>query len=353
MTPQGREPGQRVAATGFTLVEILVVVSIVTILAGIVLTVMARALRTSETQATRNLLRSLSTAIEQFHADFGFYPPVLSDDTSLMSGPQRLTVVDDDRIPPAGASDPQQALQELQRSRFNSVFTLPVYLAGIGDVTGSNVGSSGEAPNEETIRDDGMVGPGLRDPGPDRSWGGAWDRTLQKAPVAGRVFGPYVDVGSGRNVRLILDPNEAGDPVEAAGLYLLTDRWGTPFRYYRKWPTRDRDDPSKPSLDRIPVELFTEAERFTSDNPFADTASAAALLRAPYALLSAGKDRVFFDNGGPANTRRWGAPLSGPFVDMTQSGYSNTDEFTSLTSTSEAAKQALVRSVSDNILVTP
>jgi len=351
MTPQGREPGQRVAATGFTLVEILVVVSIVTILAGIVLTVMARALRTSETQATRNLLRSLSTAIEQFHADFSYYPPVLSDDVQLMDGPQRLTVVDDDRIPPSGASNAQQALEELQRSRFGSAFSLTVYLAGVGDVTGPNVGDSGETPNQETIRDDGVEGPGLRDPGTDRSWGGAWDRTQQQAPVAGRVFGPYVDLGSGGNVRLILDPNEDGDPVEAAGLYLLIDRWKTPIRYYRKWPTRDRDDPTRPSLERIPVELFTEAERFASDSPFADPTSATALLRAPYALLSAGKDGLFFDNG--ASDRLWGLPMSGDFVDMTRSGYANTDEFSSLTSTGEAARQAFVRSVTDNILVTP
>jgi|GEM_PF-1685241 len=338
----------------FTLIEILVVIGIMALLFGILGVMYSRVLGGARRAATSNQMRSMSSAIEQFKNDFGYYPPVLSDDPTAMAGPERLKIVNDDRGP-MGVRNRQEARDELEAARYSSVFTMSVYLTGVGDITGANVGASGEDTDTETTRDDGVIGPGFRDPGGDHAWGGAFDQNLHAAPVTGRTYGPYLDLGSGKHTRLILDPNKGKDPVEAAGLYLFVDRWSTPIRYYRSWPTRDEMDATKPSVERIPIELFTGDAVETGT--FIDPQASQTLLQAPYALVSAGSDRLFFDNQKtlPPDLTRWGLPLGGPFTDMTTAGFSNSVELDMLKMADPggAALGAFVRSLRDNVVVTP
>ena len=60
---------------GFTLVEVLVVITIIGILAGLLTVAVQRALITAQEFAVKNEMSQLEAAIEKFNIDNGFYPP--------------------------------------------------------------------------------------------------------------------------------------------------------------------------------------------------------------------------------------------------------------------------------------
>ncbi len=160
-------------------------------------------------------------------------------------------------------------------------------------------------------RHDGVAGPGIRDPGPDHSWGGADTRKVHRPPRTGRVFGPYLDVSSGRSMRPMSLDDAEGLPPRMDGSVLTTlnnlgylpvnvfiDSWGSPIRYYQPlWPQRDPAT-KEYSLERAPVEVVSEevirAIGPNSDPEWSlDPSLDRELLSAPYILLSAGSDREF------------------------------------------------------------
>ena len=63
------------ARTGFTLVEILVVISIIALLAGLVVATAVGVVNKSKIQRTQTELKQIETAIETYKARKGFYPP--------------------------------------------------------------------------------------------------------------------------------------------------------------------------------------------------------------------------------------------------------------------------------------
>jgi prepilin-type N-terminal cleavage/methylation domain-containing protein len=60
---------------GFTLVEMLAVIAIIAILAGLVLGLTSRASRAGRDNKIKAMRDQLITAIEAYHAEFGYYPP--------------------------------------------------------------------------------------------------------------------------------------------------------------------------------------------------------------------------------------------------------------------------------------
>lgn len=60
---------------GFTLVEMLVVIAIISILAGLALTALITARRTSKENAIRAQLKVIESALERYEQDFNDYPP--------------------------------------------------------------------------------------------------------------------------------------------------------------------------------------------------------------------------------------------------------------------------------------
>jgi prepilin-type N-terminal cleavage/methylation domain-containing protein len=60
---------------GFTLVEMLVVVAVIAILAGLVVGLTSRASSAARDNKIKVMRDQLVTAIESYHAHFGFYPP--------------------------------------------------------------------------------------------------------------------------------------------------------------------------------------------------------------------------------------------------------------------------------------
>jgi len=70
-------------ARGFTLIEMLVVISIITILAGLVLGALGTARRISKEHATEATLILLKGALERYEEDFQDYPPSEGDLTGI------------------------------------------------------------------------------------------------------------------------------------------------------------------------------------------------------------------------------------------------------------------------------
>lgn len=293
----------------FTLVELMVVILVVAVLAGVLLTALGRAFRYAKASSTARLLDTVGKAIEAFRTDLGYEPPLLydPDEPDPMPGatmPSGGGYVPNFRVPDAMvgpgsgfafpsldrliADTADRDAQMFRPFRFYSHYSITVYLAGVGDLDGSERGGASPAPaGVADDRDDGLSGPGIRSPGPDRSWGGAKDRrNAVSLPIsgAGRVYGPYLDV-AGLSGAMKRDVN--------SGLFTLEDSWGRPIRYYKGWPTRDRSDPPQVSVRRLPVELRTVealAKQIEDGSGNADLSLETEALRAPFMLLSAGGD---------------------------------------------------------------
>lgn len=69
--------GDRRSAIGdsFTLVELLVVIAIIAVIAALILPLAGAVRRKAYIQSAQSELAQLETAIEQYHAAYGFYPP--------------------------------------------------------------------------------------------------------------------------------------------------------------------------------------------------------------------------------------------------------------------------------------
>lgn len=67
----------RSRSEGFTLIELIVVIAIIGILATIALPKLKDAPRRAEEAVLKTNLRAMRDAINQFHADKGYYPPSL------------------------------------------------------------------------------------------------------------------------------------------------------------------------------------------------------------------------------------------------------------------------------------
>lgn len=227
-TSRARRLGRagRAGAGGYTIIEILIVISIITALAALIFLAVGYALNTGRQNAERAWIENIGFSVERFRKDHGFYPPLVSGDprpafagepTALTNQPppgwpasaswtgRRPRIMGEDQ---AGVADPVNAYLRQEFDQFGrrySVYSLSVYLAG-------NAGADVTGLNKEGITK------------PDASQGYAFSKQ-------GREYEPYLDL-KGLSGRMRIDPatNNPGVPV-------LTDRWGSPLRYYRWEPT--------------------------------------------------------------------------------------------------------------------
>ena len=263
---------------GFSLLELLVAVGIIAVLVSLVTVVGGRLRRAAEKTNTTRLMNDIKTGLVQFNNDFGFYPPLLDDDLTL----------------PASASEKEDL-------GFYSTLTLVPYLIGLGDLN-----QNGEEGLNDPY-DDGEGGLGLRNPGPDLSWGGARDadnrldylqqlEQSQGGTFKGRVYGPYIELGD----QYTFAEAEDRDGNDLTALFVFSDAWGSPIRYYRDWDqtsnTSDMPYPREWIATRVEDDPV-EAGWIVGYTPDAISGAKIAIESAPFALFSVGADLKVDERG--------------------------------------------------------
>lgn len=299
----------------FTLTELLVVIAIVGILMAVALVSLGKALGTGKRAATDALLASIGTALEQYQADIGEYPPLVSGlDDYGDEGPNAIDTPEvQAQVAELAGGNRRDALRDAyRRSRYNSEWTIGAFLMGIGDINGDgdtiaawweDENSDGQADADDNVYDDGKLGYGFRNPGKV----GAWkkfdleDGAIEHDPArTGNVYGPYLEAAERFIERVPVEYDSSLErivvnrnvPIDAGTqvMYRLVDSWGNPIRYYRNWRFKNNDREVDPdSMGYAPIELraFDDIEVL---DEFGDKRIDGALTRAPYALLSAGAD---------------------------------------------------------------
>ena len=200
---------RRDARKAFTLVELLVVIGIIAVLAGLLIVGVGAATRKAQLANTRFLMTSMVQAMARFKADHGYYPPVLGDPGTLTAGafsnwnssPTRssgpsaagqllfpsgqvgwmrdlLLSPTNGPVPGSSTKVSQWTSAEAKAlQKWHSVTSPAEYLLGWGDRSGDGYGICGTLPDippaspkpgqREVPRD------GLRSPGADGVWGAA------------------------------------------------------------------------------------------------------------------------------------------------------------------------------------
>lgn len=187
---------------------------IISMLAGILLFAVRRAVLGARTAAEQQLLSALSTGVQSFRTDHGFLPPLIDDRIdpatgnqlgNVLDGQNRPRVRDDDFLMSGPTSDPNDP-------RF-SIYALQWYVMGMLDVS---------VPPGRPL--DGAAGPQFTKPQRDGTFAGR-----------GQVFNSTFDVSRlGQRNKLNVDP---GEPARIS----VTDRWGSNIRYYRWKPQYGAD----------------------------------------------------------------------------------------------------------------
>jgi prepilin-type N-terminal cleavage/methylation domain-containing protein len=282
---------------GFSLVELLVVIVIIAVLIGIAAPAFLSARRNASKVATETVMNSIVSAIDQFENDFGYLPPLILDDPSVAP-------IDSDWA--TSVMSRTDAAEKLREERYHSLYSLSVYLVGVGELAPEDPSASGSSATDPA-RHDGVAGAGFRDPGIDRAWGGAIERTPETHRVreSGQTYGPYLSVAEGEMLRTAsVASNDFPEDEVAQGvggerppwerMSVILDGYGNPIRYYRYWPLRAEGQTGASLLD-APAELVAPdaLRNAPADAMTFDASLDPELQRGAYALLSAGPDDRF------------------------------------------------------------
>lgn len=120
--PSGAHRAPLQISSGFTLLELLAVITIIAILASIVIGVGQRASTAGKTARTKAELAALSAALETYKRTYGDYPRILSDSLASDNGAGQAlyAALNGQRGPQLGATNfPTQQRVLLEKSRFN------------------------------------------------------------------------------------------------------------------------------------------------------------------------------------------------------------------------------------------
>jgi len=275
----GRAGARRIAsARAFTIVEMLTVVSILVILSVILLVALSGAIKSSGRSAVVQQLSRIGQGVEQFKSDLGYYPPLIT------TGESDGAIVTPE-LNPSEFNNANNVPNAYKNARYMSEFTLAAYLLGMGDFNGDDQ-ETYDNPSTQAIErndDDGVDGPGFRNPGPTRAWKAAANPAEHQPSGEGRVYGPYMETAG-------MDDFVQRD--DSTGLYRFVDRWGNPIRYYLNIPARDAN--GAPSVALIPSELRSpesmESQITACAGGTHDLTLDRDLLNAPFVLLSAGDE---------------------------------------------------------------
>lgn len=218
MRQRKRQSDTRLTRHGFTIIELMVVVSLIIVLLSLIIVALNRSQRAAQRINTQALMHSIVLALIQFREDVGYLPPILDENRALMEPP---------------SLNPGTFDTEIQD--WHSSTTLADYLIGYGNAQQDGYGAAA---------DPTLPAPGIRDPGSDGVWGSAVAGTItsRNPPVLGKILGPYLQLDNPRllvaidfsvDPPRILSPGDPGydDPQFPKA---IADYWGRPIQFYRR-----------------------------------------------------------------------------------------------------------------------
>ncbi len=195
-------------ARGFTLIEMLVVIGIIVVLAGILIPVSIRAFNKADRAAIRLHMLGIETALEAYKADFGSFPTTSLDATTS----------------PFSASSPNTWGVDINATGLRGARTLAKALVGAGE-QGSFASANVVATPVHVIGQDGNNGFGFRTVGR----GGVVN-------ASSKVHGPYLDMSTYRiaiATATNVDPDWNNSTYDAArDQIVILDRVRRPVLYY-------------------------------------------------------------------------------------------------------------------------
>ena len=260
-------------SSGFTLTEILVVISIMVVLISVAMVVTTSARTSARVSTTQLLLGSLSQSTALFKGDIGYCPPVLdnggdpceANDLNCDSSDHSVlpSIIPGGQLPRGDNFPDVKGNRTEYRDAIQQwwSFTSPTtYLLGSSAFDGYDASSDAYSSGHPCFPDiQEITNPcarkssfGIRDPGSDGVWGATRDSVGFRNPnERGRVLGPYLDIDDKNAIgRLSFDSSGSvrkdpvtgqqrvafsGDPDYQDGApQVICDAWGSPIRYYRR-----------------------------------------------------------------------------------------------------------------------
>ena len=333
-----------VARRAFTIIELLTVVGVIVVLAGLLVVAVSSASKAAQAASTRSMMGAVSRGLTQFKTDLGYLPPVLGSPGTGASQTGSVGYLRDLVIPPilTGGSTP---LQVTQIQNYYSMTSMVEYLIGPGGKDEDGYGAIGTVsqwtdPAVKIAALKESPAAGIRSPLKDGVWGaysnpnagtqslgnfsrrnlpqGIAANTSTVANVSGRMLGPYLELKDGSLLGAIVGTDSVtGQPIVAragdnnwnpTAPKVLLDYYGQPMRYYRKGYANG--DPKRIGGKQVGGGLGTgvgwdlsdifvlRPQRFDPNteidglaDALGDTASSKSLQMADFALFSSGPDQ--------------------------------------------------------------
>lgn len=163
----------RASRGGFTLVELLAVVSIIILVMGVLLVSYREVTKSAESAASRAALTTISTGIESFKTEFGFLPPLVRDNplgSSGIVGPLDTHASNDERVPTGFYLDGRMNEEDDYDVLFGRTFSAEEHHFSVYSLSYYLVGALPGAFSDDRALD-GVEGPGFFPP--DRT--GGWE----------------------------------------------------------------------------------------------------------------------------------------------------------------------------------
>ena len=214
---------KRLTRLGFTLVEVLVVIAIIAILAGILLSTLGGVQESAKKTKTESLIQSFARACDMFALDHGRYPGLLPE--GAIDGVQITSI--------------QNALLEL-----------------MGGARVQNENSPNSVTDEFSSFESGATTvtlSGLQDTATGLNWDLVFDQLrFGEGPwIAGRKYEPYFSPKSSDLLYVTY-----ATPSDFTGFPALIDAWESPIIYIRSTRT------SGPILDYADTDILTPMPQF-------------------------------------------------------------------------------------------
>lgn len=293
----------------FTLIEVVIVLTIIIILTSLVFVAVGGVIRTARASIEQQFLRAVGVAVTQFEQQHNFFPPLLDNRPLAPDGSPALAI----EVPSGSAAGRLLLLSEQFRGGASEATLPPVtlmdrylrYEIEADEPRWSNRALSAYLLGGLGRRVNGSNGPGSRPPNAD----GTFD-------LSGRPVGALLDAGVLLRRLVGARFDNDGTDVLVVDPGVINDRWGVPIRYYRWLPTLHVDPavsggsvpacvfpfPPTPfdagSPDAVLANAPARAGEVRSYNvppAVGDPAEETSLRNAKYAIVSAGPDGLFGD----------------------------------------------------------